>query len=964
MSEDLKHLARPSTEILPAPLRPAVESWLEHLCDRYPDAIEELTATALDPDQLLQFVAISDFAGQQVQRNWPWFLAAASSGELSAVPQPDWQQLSQDAGEDEFKQQLRTLRNCSLMHILWRKLHGGADLDETLGSLSSLADTLIAASEGYARRQLRGRFGDVLDEDGQHVPLVILAMGKLGGRELNFSSDVDIIFLYPRDGDSDGSRVLSAQEYFTRLAHRVVALLEESTEDGFVYRVDTRLRPFGDSGPPVVSFAALESYLLNHGRSWERYAYVKSRVIVPAVTDATVDALRNELIEPFVYRRYLDFGIFESLRDMKAMIRVEVQRREMAQNIKLGPGGIREIEFIVQSLQLVRGGRVRRLRRRDLQGALHALAEAHGLQRSEAKGLHRSYAFLRRLENFIQAMRDQQTHDLPETTEDQARLALAMGYADWAALAADIVEHRHYVSERFAEVAFRGDRGGDPSELASGITTLCDADADAEAWQALFAQHEYTEAPEMAAAISEFLLARSTRQADATARRRLDQLLPPMLELLRGRAQAGLILRRLLNILAQVLRRSAYVALLNENAFALQRLVDLCEKSAYLAEEIGRFPMLLDEMLDPTLYSPDSVADALGENLAGRLASLGEVDSERRVEVLGQFQRATQFRVAVADFSGDLPVMKVSDRLTELAEIVLAEALTIAWRDLVERFGEPRFVEDDDNRAAGLGVIAYGKLGGIELSYGSDLDLVFLHNSRGSAQETNGAKALDNGMFFVRLARRLVHFLTIQTGSGALYDVDTRLRPSGKAGLIVTSVEAFERYQRENAWTWEHQALLRARPVAGHAGVSREFERIRTETLIERVNRESLQADVTGMREKMRKQLDTSNAGHFDLKQGEGGIGDIEFLVQYLVLLYASEHPSVIHYPDNIRQLGTLGAAGCLPRPAVADLQNTYRSYRLRLHQLLLDEQRPSVAAGEFVAERELIRNLWQQYLG
>jgi [glutamine synthetase] adenylyltransferase / [glutamine synthetase]-adenylyl-L-tyrosine phosphorylase len=966
MSEDFELLAGRLPGALPAPLRPAVSLWLERLAERHPDAAAGLEAAGLDPDQLLQFVAISEFAGQQLLRHWPWFTGIAASGDLHAAPQPDWQLLSQEANEADFKQQLRILRNRSLTHILWRKLHGNAELDETLGSLSALADTLIAASEGYARRQLRSRFGDVLDSDGQHVPLVVLAMGKLGGRELNFSSDVDIIFLYPREGSSDGERSLTAQEYFTRLARRVVALLEESTADGFVYRVDTRLRPFGDSGPPVVSFAALESYLLNHGRSWERYAYVKSRVIVPAVTDATVDALRQELIEPFVYRRYLDFGIFESLRDMKSMISAEVQRREMARNIKLGPGGIREIEFIVQSLQLVRGGRVRGLRRRELRAALLALAESRGLPRAEASGLLESYAFLRRLENFIQAQRDQQTHDLPEAAEDQARVALAMGCADWPALEADIERHRAFVSERFAEVAFRGERSdhdGRGSELLAALTALCDTQADAATWQALLTRHEFRQAGEVATAISEFLQARSTQQADATARRRLTQLLPVMLLQLRTREQPAQTLRRLQNILAKVLRRSAYVALLLENRLALQRLIELCEKSAYLAEEIGRFPMLLDEMLDSRQYVAESSAETLRENLTERLASLGEVDSERRVELLGQFQRAAQFRIAAADFGGELPIMKVSDRLTDLAEIVLGEALTIAWRDLAERFGEPRFVENGENRAAGLGVIAYGKLGGIELSYGSDLDLVFLHNSRGSDQETNGAKALDNGMFFVRLARRLVHFLTIQTGTGALYDVDTRLRPSGKAGLLVTSVEAFERYQRENAWTWEHQALLRARPVAGHAGVARDFERIRADTLIGRVNRDSLRTDVAAMREKMRVQLDKSDAGQFDLKQGAGGIGDIEFLVQYLVLQNADKHPAVIHYPDNIRQLGTLGASGCLPRADVERLQDIYRRYRLRLHRLLLDEQKPYVPAAEFAAERAAVRALWQQYL-
>lgn len=952
------------TSQLPQVLRQPAGAWLTSLLEQDANALRDAAAAGIETAALVNMAAVSEFAGRILLRHWPWFIECASDGGLARVPQPDWQSLSQDADEPEFLRQLRVVRNRCLLQILWRKLNSNAELAETLASLSGLADNLIAACDSFVRRQLVARCGDLLDSAGQPMPLIILAMGKLGGRELNFSSDVDLIFLFPEDGESEGPKRLSAQEFFTRLTRRVVNLLEESTADGFVYRVDTRLRPFGDSGPPVVSFAGLESYLLNHGRNWERYAFIKSRVIVPAVRDDHVATLRNELIEPFVYRRYLDYGIFESLRDMKAMITKEVQRREMARNIKLGPGGIREIEFIVQSLQLVRGGSIRGLRSRELGVALNELQKTRGLGRVAGNRLRDAYAFLRRLENFLQGIRDQQVHDLPADAIDQARLALAMGFDDWQGLATETERQRQVVSEQFAAVAFRGESDERTPELRAEFASLCANDASPEEWSAVFAQHDYTDADQLAEAMTAFMQARATKQLDTTASRRLQQLLPDMLSLLRERPQAARSLQRLLNILTQVLRRSAYVALLNENAGALQRLVAVCENSAYLADEIARFPLLLDELLDPGQHSVVQSAESLRDDLSERLAVLGETDSERRVELLSQFQRASLFRIAASDFGGELPIMKVSDRLTDLAEIVLSEALEIAWRDLAERFGEPRFNEDGENRAAGMGVIAYGKLGGIELSYGSDLDLVFLHNSRGDAQLTNGAKAVDNSMFFARLARRLTHFLTTQTGSGALYDVDTRLRPSGRSGLLVTSVEAFERYQRENAWTWEHQALLRARPVAGHAGVARDFERIRTDTLVARVNRETLRHDVVEMRAKMRGQLDKSSKQQFDLKQGTGGIGDIEFLVQFLVLQNAGSHPAVIHYPDNIRQLGTLGRSGCLPRDEVMRLQDIYRSYRLRLHQLLLDEQPPLLPATDFVAEREWIAALWQRILG
>jgi glutamate-ammonia-ligase adenylyltransferase len=416
-----------------------------------------------------------------------------------------------------------------------------------------------------------------------------------------------------------------------------------------------------------------------------------------------------------------------------------------------------------------------------------------------------------------------------------------------------------------------------------------------------------------------------------------------------------------LAIVSKIARRSAYVALLNENPAALERLAGLCGQSNYLAGEIARYPLLLDELLDPRLYSTEITPDSIRADLEERLRQTDAEDSEVRIDALAKFQRAILFRIAVADVSGNLPIMKVSDRLTDIAEVVLENALNIAWDDLVKRHGKPVCESAAGTRDAGFGVIAYGKLGGMELSYRSDLDLVFLHDSSGSRQETTGPKALDNTMFFGRLVRRLVHFLTTQTPSGALYEVDTRLRPSGGKGLLVVSTEGFEKYQEDNAWTWEHQALLRSRPVAGSAAVARKFERIRADTLRHRVHRDRLLDDVLSMRAKMRKQLDKSDDAVFDLKQGEGGIGDIEFLVQYLVLKNAHDLPALIHYPDNIRQLGTLEAVGCLSHDDVAQLQDAYKAYRLVTHRLALDGKSPQVANSQFASEREFVAAIWQR---
>jgi glutamate-ammonia-ligase adenylyltransferase len=435
------------------------------------------------------------------------------------------------------------------------------------------------------------------------------------------------------------------------------------------------------------------------------------------------------------------------------------------------------------------------------------------------------------------------------------------------------------------------------------------------------------------------------------------------LAVLRDRQHPGQVCERVLGVVSRVVRRSAYLALLNENPPALRRLIGLCEQSTYLSRELERYPVLLDELLDPRVFSERMSAVTMREDLEERLAQVEAEDSEAQVEALARFQRATLFRIAAADIAGELPIMKVSDRLTELAEIVVGEALDIAWRDLTAKHGRPAFDEDGRHRPAGFGVIAYGKFGGIELAYGSDLDLVFLHDSRGAQQMTDGEKPLDNAMFFGRLVRRLVHFLTAQTSSGVLYEVDTRLRPSGRSGLLVISVEGFAKYQEENAWTWEHQALLRGRPVAGSAAVARAFEQIRAETLARRVRRDALLDDVLSMRAKMRKQLDKSTVDSFDLKQGPGGIGDIEFLVQYLVLRNAGSQPALLHYPDNIRQLGVLGAVGLLDPRDVAGLQEAYRKYRLTSHRLALDGKAAIVSADNLLDEREFVVSVWEQQM-
>ena len=934
------------------PLPPALDDIVGRWLDRYGDS-----AFAAEVERL---VACSEFAGAIVLRDKEWFLGNVAT---FAVP-PEASSLDEHAagldGLDGAKALLRRFRNRFLLHVLWREVFGLAELDETLRSLSDLADRSLDVAVRVAERELAPRFGVVRNDAGDKVPLVVLGMGKLGGFELNFSSDIDLVFLYPEDGLTDGPRQASAQEYFGRLTRLVIAMLDETTADGFVFRTDTRLRPFGDSGPPVVSFPALESYLLQHGRDWERYAYVKARVVGPRPGMAIEQDLYDNLVRPFVYRRYIDYGVFESLREMHAMIAAEVKRRELQDNIKLGPGGIREAEFIVQSLQLVRGGSDPSLQSRELQVALPRLVGARGLSAEAADELLAAYRFLRRLENFIQAMHDRQTHDLPADEVDRARLCVAMGYADWPSLLIDVDRHRTAIAARFEQVALREE--GDEAPLVKRMERAWKSGADATEWTELLDGAGVATAEKLAAALTAFADAKATQQVDSVSRERLRRFVPRLLGEVVRSERPERALSRTLGIVERVLRRSAYLSLLNENPGALARLVDLCSRSNYVADQIARFPVLLDELLDPRLYSERVTRADIAAELEERL-SYESGDSEERMRAIAGFQRATMFRIAVADFNGQLPIMKVSDGLTWLAEAILEEALRVAWDDLAKRHGVPRYTIDGASHKAGFGIIAYGKLGGLELSYGSDLDIVFLHDSRGTGQSTDGDKPLDNALFFGRLVRRLTHFLTTQTGSGQLYEIDTRLRPEGNKGLLVTSTEAFERYQEANAWTWEHQALLRARPVAGSRDIASEFDRIRRDTLMHRVRRDTLRDDVVAMRRRMRSELDRSDNERFDLKHGRGGIGDIEFLVQYLVLWHAAEHPDVVFYSDNIRQLDALADAGCLDRPVGDALQDAYRDYRLRQHHLVLDGSPPLVPIDDFATQREFVAKTWDEWL-
>ena len=960
-----------TTPVIPAALQQAIAAKLEQLAEAPPLAVDTPAAAALQAE--LPYVwACSAFVADACLRDSTLLGWLATEAHLledqDAATFMQLVDMATEPGKHDdaaFMHALRRCRRRHLVRIAWRDLAGHATIDTVLLELSALADACIDAACRQATALLGRRHGVPRAADGSELPLLVLGMGKLGGGELNFSSDIDLVFLFAEHGETAGPRPLEHEEFFARVGRRVAQLLGTPTDDGFVYRVDLRLRPFGESGPIAVSFDALEDYLQQHGRDWERYAYVKARPVFGA---RGFDDLYRDVLRPFVYRRYLDFGVFESLRSMKELIAREVERRELRQNVKLGPGGIREIEFIVQAFQLLRGGSNARLQTRRLLEALPLLAGQKLLSADAVAELTSSYRYLRRLENRLQQWNDEQTHEVPDDAHGRARLALAMGAADWPALEAELTHHRTRVSAHFRRAVFAPEQAGDAD--AAGIDLqlehVLDPELDLARRRELLAMLQAPRAVEaMANQLHRLSESAYFRRLDATGRRRLQVLLPRLLRAVARLPDAANVLGRVVDIIERIGGRTVYLALLNENPPARARLLELCAQSKFLADQIASFPLLLDELLDDRLFESTPTRAQLADELRARMSNASIDDPEQQVEALRQFQRAAMFRIAVPDLTGRLPLMKVSDRLTELAELIVQEALDLAWQQITARHGAPLCgASEDALHPAGLIVVAYGKFGGIELGYASDLDLVFLHDSQGEVQHTAGPMVVENSVFYLRLVQRLVHLLTVHSAAGRLYEVDTRLRPSGKGGLLVQSLEGFGAYQRNEAWTWEHQALLRSRAVAGNRSLRERYESMRIELLRTAVRRSTLRDDVRAMRERMRAELPRSKPGEFDLKQDAGGITDVEFLAQYWALLWAERYAELVTYSDNIRQLESLASICLVPQDTVDVLTTAYRAYRQRLHHLALEGGDSNVApAVDFSETRAAVSAVWREVM-
>ncbi|WP_064117142.1 bifunctional [glutamate--ammonia ligase]-adenylyl-L-tyrosine phosphorylase/[glutamate--ammonia-ligase] adenylyltransferase [Pseudomonas fluorescens] len=929
--------------------------------------------------QFARVTAASEFVIEQSVRDPLMLLALVQSGELDRAFAPG-ELCAQIAAavnaaqtEDELGRALRRQRARHQVRIIWRDLTRQADLVQTCRDLSDMADASIDQAYQWLYSRHCTQFGTPTGRrSGEPQQMVILGMGKLGAVELNLSSDIDLIFAYPEGGETVGvKRALDNQEFFIRLGQRLIKALDPMTVDGFVFRVDMRLRPYGSSGALVLSFNALEQYYQDQGRDWERYAMIKARVVAG---DQLAGAQLLDMLRPFVYRRYLDFSAIEALRTMKQLIQQEVRRKGMADNIKLGSGGIREVEFIAQAFQLIHGGRDLSLQQRPLLKVLSTLEGQGYLPPAVIGELREGYEFLRYTEHAIQAIADRQTQMLPDGAQDQARIAFMLGFADWDTFHEKLMFWRGRVAWHFAQVIADPDEeeGADCEVVVGGEwLPLWEEAQDEEAACRQLEEGGFRDASKALKALAGLRGSPQLRAMQRLGRERLDAFIPRLLAQAVEHDNPDLVLERVLPLVEAVARRSAYLVLLTENPGALRRLLTLCAASPWIAEQITRFPLLLDELLNEGRLFKPPLAPELAAELRERLTRIPEDDLEQQMEALRHFKLAHRLRVAASEIAGSLPLMKVSDYLTWLAEAILEQVLALAWRQTVAKYGTP-LRTDGSLCDPGFIIVGYGKVGGLELGHGSDLDLVFIHDGDPQA-ETDGAKPIDGAQFFTRLGQRIIHLLTAQTNSGQLYEVDMRLRPSGASGLLVSSLGAFARYQENEAWTWEHQALVRARVLVGSQDVGQAFEKVRAQVLGKTRDLAKLQQEVSEMRAKMRDNLGSKSTAAgtapnafdatapFDLKQDAGGIVDIEFMVQYAALAWSHSHPPLLRWTDNIRITEELEREGLMPAEDASLLREAYKAYRSAAHRQALQKDAGVITGDQFADERRQVLRIWKE---
>ncbi|MDO8958139.1 MAG: bifunctional [glutamate--ammonia ligase]-adenylyl-L-tyrosine phosphorylase/[glutamate--ammonia-ligase] adenylyltransferase [Rhodocyclaceae bacterium] len=829
--------------------------------------------------------------------------------------------------ENTLKPALRRLRQRAMAHIASRDLAGMADLTEVVESMTLLAETVVPAALAVVEAGLVTRYGTPHNPAGERQHLVVIGMGKLGGRELNVSSDIDLIFVYPEDGDTDGKKSISNFEFFSRVGRGLINALAEITGDGQVFRVDMRLRPNGDSGPLACSFDMLENYFITQGREWERYAWIKARPLTDSPRQEELETLRQH----FVFRKYLDFGAINAMRDLHAQIRREVVKKDMANNIKLGPGGIREIEFIAQVFQLIRGGRDRALQIKPTLEVLKLLVDRDQLDLDAVVELSSAYRFLRRLEHRLQYLDDAQTHALPENPADQARVAQAMGFGNYAALLMELDDHRQAVARHFAAIF------ADPNEQNHALDPVW---SDADGHGAALAKLGFGDTAALCARLAAIRGGSRYQQMSEATKDRFDALVPHIIKAAATAPNPDDTLSRMLDLLEAIGRRAAYLALLLQYPHTVEQVAKIASASSWAADYLLHHPILLDELLDPRLLQMPPDWPAFRQQLTEQ-TDLLEPDTEQQMDALREAHHAQVFRLVTQDVAGLLQLEKLSDHLSELADILVDRAIVLAWRKLLKKHRDtPAFA-----------VISYGKLGGKELGYASDLDLVYLFDD----------PAPEAAEVYSKLSTRLNTWLSSRTASGILFETDLRLRPNGDAGLVVSSLAAFRKYQLESAWIWEHQALTRARFTAGDPAIGAAFETIRCEILCQRRDRVALREEVLAMRQKMSDKLTgRGDAELFDLKLAPGGLVDVEFIVQYLILAHACDHPRLTGNLGNIALLKIAAECGLIPAQLADEVRDAYREYRRLQHLRRLNNLDSRIAAAQVSPHAGAVRALWQ----
>lgn len=853
--------------------------------------------------------------------------------------------LEQITDESTWMHAIRVLRARLMFRWIWQDANRLTDVITLTRELSDFADTAICAAKDFARAPLVAKHGEPIGYGGAVQDLIVVAMGKLGAQELNLSSDIDLIFAFDEQGETDGRKCIDVQQFCILWGQKLIYLLDHITADGFVFRVDMRLRPWGDGSALAISHVALEKYLSQHGREWERYAWIKARI----VTGGTEGDELLEMTRPFVFRKYVDYTAFEAMREMKAMIEREVQRRNIEDDIKLGAGGIREVEFIVQVFQLIYGGSKLELQDRQCLVSLHHLGEVGLLEHNAVLELEDAYLFLRRIEHAIQALNDQQTQSLPNEPDLRNRMIETLGFDSWEQFLEVLNQKRAKVIYQFEHLI----KEKEPDPLIESFTQL---------------EKQLNEVLDEDAKnlVHEFWNGHALKKLPAKAVQRLKTFWPHLIEAILQSDKPQVALLRLMPLVESVLRRTVYLVMLIESKGALQRLVKMATVSPWICEELTHYPVLLDEFLSMDFELPKR--KDLEDSLRQQLLRI-EIDQvEDQMRVLRLFKKSNVLAVAASDVLAESPLMKVSDALTDIAEVSVNATLNLAYQITAKKHGYPLDVEGQrcslDHMA--FAVAGYGKLGGIELGYGSDLDLVFIHYMSEQG-DTDGIKPISGFEFAIRVAQKFMSLMTTQTLDGRVYEIDTRLRPSGEAGLLVTSLKAFEQYQLKSAWVWEHQALVRARSIAGEASLREKFEDLRRRILTQPRDEANVRAEVLKMRQKMKDHLGSSKEqqkdGIFHLKQDAGGIVDIEFMAQYAVLAWSGSNPDLAHYSDNVRILEDAAKTDRLSSADATALIQAYLRERAESHRLALANQSMQVAADDWYDTREVVCKLWQRLI-